>query len=70
MRFSRGEEDGLIGSKEIAANIEKLVPNVVTMINMDMIGRLDDKKVWLLAELAPLLFSQKLLKKTSQLDLV
>lgn len=39
-----GEEDGLIGSKEIAANIEKLVPNVITMINMDMIGRLDDKK--------------------------
>lgn len=39
-----GEEDGLIGSKEIAKNIKQLYPNVTAMINMDMIGRLDDKK--------------------------
>ena len=39
-----GEEDGLIGSKEIAKNIKELYPNVTAMINMDMIGRLDDKK--------------------------
>lgn len=39
-----GEEDGLIGSKEMAATIKTLYPNVTAMINMDMIGRLDDKK--------------------------
>jgi Tol biopolymer transport system component len=39
-----GEEDGLIGSKEMASNIKVLYPNVTAMINMDMIGRLDDKK--------------------------
>jgi hypothetical protein len=39
-----GEEDGLIGSKYMAESIKTLYPNVITMINMDMIGRLDDKK--------------------------
>jgi Tol biopolymer transport system component len=39
-----GEEDGLIGSKHMAETIKTLYPNVITMINMDMIGRLDDKK--------------------------
>ncbi|WP_136666727.1 M20/M25/M40 family metallo-hydrolase [Flavobacterium sp. H122] len=39
-----GEEDGLIGSKEMASNIKTLFPDVIAMINMDMIGRLDDKK--------------------------
>lgn len=39
-----GEEDGLIGSKHMAATLKKLYPNVEAMINMDMIGRLDDKK--------------------------
>jgi Zn-dependent M28 family amino/carboxypeptidase len=39
-----GEEDGLIGSKEMASTIKTLYPNVMAMINMDMIGRLDDKK--------------------------
>lgn len=39
-----GEEDGLIGSKEMAKSIKDNFPNVIAMINMDMIGRLDDKK--------------------------
>ncbi|CCG53096.1 Probable M28 family aminopeptidase precursor [Flavobacterium indicum GPTSA100-9 = DSM 17447] len=39
-----GEEDGLIGSKDMAETLKNYFPNVITMINMDMIGRLDDKK--------------------------
>ena len=39
-----GEEDGLIGSKEMAKTIKELYPNTIAMMNMDMIGRLDDKK--------------------------
>ena len=39
-----GEEDGLIGSKHMAETLKSLHPNVVTMINMDMIGRLDKDK--------------------------
>ena len=39
-----GEEDGLIGSKHMAETLKTLYPNVVAMINMDMIGRLSDKK--------------------------
>mgnify|MGYP005850007315 CR=1 FL=1 len=39
-----GEEDGLIGSKYMAESIKTLYPYVVTMINMDMIGRLDKDK--------------------------
>ena len=39
-----GEEDGLIGSKHMAATIKELYPNVVTMLNMDMIGRLNKEK--------------------------
>jgi len=39
-----GEEDGLIGSKEMAKTIKELYPSTIAMINMDMIGRLDDKK--------------------------
>lgn len=39
-----GEEDGLIGSKDMAETLKNHFPNVITMINMDMIGRLDDKK--------------------------
>ncbi|MDI1317386.1 M20/M25/M40 family metallo-hydrolase [Flavobacterium sp.] len=39
-----GEEDGLLGSKHMASNLKTIYPNVETMINMDMIGRLDDKK--------------------------
>ncbi len=39
-----GEEDGLIGSKHMAETLKSKHPNVVTMINMDMIGRLNDKK--------------------------
>ena len=40
-----GEEDGLIGSKHMAETLKALYPNVVTMINMDMIGRLNADKV-------------------------
>ena len=39
-----GEEDGLIGSKKMAETIKTLYPNVSAMLNMDMIGRLNDKK--------------------------
>ena len=39
-----GEEDGLIGSKHMAETLKAKYPNVVAMINMDMIGRLSPKK--------------------------
>ncbi|MGL2963284.1 M20/M25/M40 family metallo-hydrolase [Flavobacterium sp. RSB2_4_14] len=39
-----GEEDGLIGSKHMAETLKNKYPNVISMINMDMIGRLNDKK--------------------------
>ena len=39
-----GEEDGLIGSKHMTESLKLLYPNVVAMINMDMIGRLDKDK--------------------------
>lgn len=39
-----GEEDGLIGSKALAEVIKTQTPNTVAMINMDMIGRLNDSK--------------------------
>ncbi len=39
-----GEEDGLIGSKHMAKTLKDNYPNVIAMINMDMIGRLNEKK--------------------------
>jgi len=39
-----GEEDGLIGSKKMAETVKSLFPNVSAMINMDMIGRLENAK--------------------------
>jgi Tol biopolymer transport system component len=42
--FFSGEEDGLMGSKNIAAAIKKDFPNVLGMINLDMVGRLDQDK--------------------------
>ena len=39
-----GEEDGLMGSKKLAETIKTTYPNTVFMINMDMVGRLNDKK--------------------------
>ena len=41
--FSGERRHGLIGSKH-GRNFEVLYPNVVTMINMDMIGRLNADK--------------------------
>ncbi len=38
------EEDGLIGSKKFAENVKSQYPNIVAMINMDMVGRLDKDK--------------------------
>lgn len=38
------EEDGLMGSKHMATNLKQLYPNVVAMINMDMVGRLNESK--------------------------
>lgn len=42
--FFSGEEDGLIGSKFMAERLKEKYPNVVAMINMDMIGRLKEDK--------------------------
>lgn len=42
--FFSGEEDGLIGSKHMAETLKSKYPNVLTMINMDMIGRLNKEK--------------------------
>lgn len=39
-----GEEDGLIGSKHMAETVKEKYPNITAMINMDMIGRLNDQK--------------------------
>lgn len=39
-----GEEDGLLGSKELVDVIKKQTSNVAAMINMDMIGRLNAAK--------------------------
>lgn len=43
--FFSAEEDGLIGSKKFAEDIKTKYPNVITMINMDMVGRLNQDKV-------------------------
>lgn len=42
--FFSGEEDGLIGSKHMAETLKNKYPNVVAMINMDMVGRLKEKR--------------------------
>lgn len=42
--FFSGEEDGLMGSKHMAASLKQSHPNVMAMINLDMIGRLDADK--------------------------
>ncbi|PDS23653.1 M20/M25/M40 family metallo-hydrolase [Flavobacterium branchiophilum] len=39
-----GEEDGLMGSKHFAEHVKSNYPNCVSMLNMDMIGRLNAKK--------------------------
>lgn len=39
-----GEEDGLIGSKHFAETVKDKYPNITAMINLDMVGRLDDEK--------------------------
>lgn len=39
-----GEEDGLMGSKHMAKNLKQLYPDVTAMINLDMVGRLDEDK--------------------------
>jgi Zn-dependent M28 family amino/carboxypeptidase len=52
------EEDGLIGSKKLAENVKSQYPNVVTMINMDMVGRLDKDKNLTVGGVGSLLFSQ------------
>ena len=42
--FFSGEEDGLMGSKAFAEDVKEKYPNVVTMINLDMVGRLNKDK--------------------------
>ena len=39
-----GEEDGLMGSKKLAETIRTNYPNTIFMINMDMVGRLNNNK--------------------------
>lgn len=39
-----GEEDGLMGSKAFAEDVKEKYPNVIAMINMDMVGRLNKMK--------------------------
>lgn len=39
-----GEEEGLIGSKVLANDIKNKYPNIVSMINLDMVGRLNNMK--------------------------
>lgn len=39
-----GEEDGLMGSKDFAKTLKTEHPEVIAMLNMDMIGRLKDDK--------------------------
>lgn len=39
-----GEEDGLMGSKKFAEEVKNHYPNVISMINLDMIGRLNKDK--------------------------
>ena len=39
-----GEEDGLMGSKAFAETVKTKYPNVIAMINMDMVGRLNKTK--------------------------
>ena len=39
-----GEEDGLMGSKKFAEEVKTKYPNVISMINLDMIGRLNKDK--------------------------
>ncbi len=39
-----GEEDGLIGSKNFAETVKTKYPNVISMINLDMVGRLNKDK--------------------------
>lgn len=39
-----GEEDGLMGSKKFAEEVKTKYPDVVSMINLDMIGRLNKDK--------------------------
>ncbi|MBS1550169.1 MAG: M20/M25/M40 family metallo-hydrolase [Bacteroidetes bacterium] len=42
--FFSGEEDGLMGSKHWAEKIKTQYPNIISMINLDMVGRLDKDK--------------------------
>lgn len=39
-----GEEDGLMGSKKFAENVKEKYPNVISMINLDMVGRMNKDK--------------------------
>jgi Tol biopolymer transport system component len=39
-----GEEDGLMGSKKLAENVKSKYKNVIAMINLDMVGRLNAEK--------------------------
>lgn len=39
-----GEEDGLMGSKSFAETVKQKYPNPIAMINLDMVGRLNEDK--------------------------
>src|SRR5690554_7854562 len=59
MAFS-GEEMGLLGSNYFTKNATMDLSKVNYMINMDMVGRLKEEKLWLFMELAPLQYGNKL----------
>lgn len=39
-----GEEDGLMGSKNFAETVKQKYPNPIAMINLDMVGRMNEHK--------------------------
>lgn len=42
--FFSGEEDGLMGSKDFAESVKQNYPNPIAMVNLDMVGRLNNDK--------------------------
>lgn len=57
------EEDGLIGSKHLAETLKAKYPNVITMINMDMIGRLSKDKALVVGGVGSSPIFSEILKK-------
>jgi len=58
-----GEEDGLMGSKKFAENVKEKYPNIITMINMDMVGRMNKDKDLTVGGVGTSPFFPELIKK-------